>query len=475
MKRKKRHCYAAILLLALSILALVIPYMFLRFPYYSPAVYTESAMPLDNPYIGWYRMYGYRLSDTEPFDPASVESLEYGPGLIMLEINLQNYRDAPVSDIALRQLDSILDAWQSRGRQLILRFLYDWDGNALDKEPEDISLILQHMSQTAEVVNRHTSCVYILQGIFIGAWGEMHGSSYMGEEDMLTLASHLHAVTDPSVFLAVRTPEQWRVITRSREPLTPTQAFDGSLPSRLGLFHDGMLGSDTDLGTYGTLEALDSAQYYGKLTRQAEIEFQNTLCSYVPCGGETVIDNPYNDFPAAVAGLADTHVSYLNQGYDGNVLDKWKSCLYTGEPPFDGMDGYEYIARHLGYRYVLRSSSFLSSSPWKDSALLSVNLENVGFANSYHAFDVSLLLKSTEGDSEYAVPVQTDTRFWNAGEETQLDIPLKLRAYATGTYDLILRISDPVSGFQIYLANEAEQNTEGLSLGFLEIRKFPHL
>ncbi len=485
MKKKKKNLYAALFVFVLLLIAAIYMYTELRFLHYTPAVYTESAEPLDNPYIGWYWIYGYRLSDTAPLDLTAVAAQEYGPGLALLEINLHNYRDTPLSDTALNQLDAVLTAWHSRGRQLILRFLYDWDGSALDKEPGDISLILRHMSQTAEVVNRHTDCVYLLQGIFVGAWGEMHGSGYMGEEDMRTLISHLHSVTEPSVFLSVRTPEQWRVVTRSHEPPEASQAFDGSLPARLGLFNDGMLGSDTDLGTYGTLEALDPTQYYGKLNRQAEIDFQDTLCSYVPNGGEAVIENPYNDFPAAVTGLARTHVSYLNQDYDRNVLNKWKESLYTGSGPFDGMDGYEYIARHLGYRYVLRSSALRSSAlnssalhfvfPWQETALLSLELENVGFSNGYRSFDVSLLMKNAEDDTEYTLPIETDTRFWRTGEETRLEVPLQIRAYAPGTYTLYLKISDPVSGFPVFLANEGAQDTDGLSLGLLEIKEFSDL
>lgn len=474
-KTKKRLCYAAFLILAFFLIATVIFVARLRFLRYTPSVYTESAMPLQNPYIGWYQIYGYRLSDAGPFDPSPIEALEYGPGLAMLEINLQNYRDTPVSDVALDQLDSILAAWQSRGRQLILRFLYDWDGSALEKEPGDISLILRHMSQTAEIVNRHTDCVYILQGVFVGAWGEMHGSNYMGEDDLLTLAGHLDAVTDPSVFLAVRTPEQWRVVTRSHTPLTASQAFDGSLPARLGLFNDGLLGSDTDLGTYGTLETLDTTQFYGKLTRQAELDFQNTLCSCLPNGGEVVIDNPCNDFPAAASVLSYIHVSYLNRDYDEKVLNKWRESFYRGSGPFDGMNGYDYIGRHLGYRYVLRSSTLRSPLPWKETALLSLLMENVAFASSYRRFEVTLTLRSAENGASYLLPVQTDTRFWKAGEETQLDIPLNIRIYEPGSYELFLKISDPVSGFDIFLANEGAQNPRGLFLGILEIDEFPDL
>ena len=475
MKRKKAVLFAILISFVLLTAGMFLLCTGMRFSSYSSAVYTESARELENPYIGWYQMFEYILSDTDSFDPVPVEAQEQGPGLAMLEINLQNYRECPVSSKGLAQLEEILDTWQSTGRQLIVRFLYDWDGNGLEKEPGDISLILTHMTQTAEIINRHTDCVYILQGVFVGSWGEMHSSGYLDEESLLALINRLDAVIDSSIFLAVRTPEYWRVIARSHAPLSASQAFGGSLSTRLGLFNDGMLGSDTDLGTYGSLDALDSAQYYGKLTRRAEIEFQNALCDYVPNGGEVVIDNPFNDFPSAAADLAAMHVSYLNRSYDQAVFSKWSESVYTGDSPFDGMSGYDYISRHLGYRYVLRSSSFRSTASCGKTAWLSLVLENVGFSSCYRSFDVSLILKDTLQPAEYVLPVQTDTRLLSSGEEVQLDIPLDIRSYATGSYDVFLKISDPVSGCEIFLANESDSDRADFFVGSLEIKKFPDL
>lgn len=148
---------------------------------YASVIQAESARELDNPYIGWYQIYNYFLSDEEPIDTSLISEQEYGPGLALLQFNLCHFADAPISETGLGQLEDILDAWHSTGRQLIVRFLYDWDGNALEQEPENLSLILEHMSQTAEAVNRHSDCIHILQGIFVGSWGEMHSSRVVSE------------------------------------------------------------------------------------------------------------------------------------------------------------------------------------------------------------------------------------------------------------------------------------------------------
>lgn len=445
----------------------------LHFPDYTSAVCTESTRELNNPYIGWYQIYPYSLSETDVFDAAQIPEQASGTGLAMLQFNLGNYAQSPIGEAGLQQLNDILDAWHSTGKQLIIRFLYDWDGLALDKEPESLSLILEHMSQTAEIVNLHSGCVYILQGIFVGAWGEMHSSHYMDEESMLTLIRHLASVTDPSIFLAVRTPEQWRIITGSADPLSPDNAFDGSLAARLSLFNDGMLGSDTDLGTYADSDLASSPSSFGKRPRQEELLFQESLCRCVPNGGEVVIANPYNDFPSAVQDLARTHVSYLNNAYDEAVLSKWREDTYQGDGPYHDMNGYEYISRHLGYRYVLRSSDFSFASPWDKEGELSLVLENAGFSNSYKPFDVSLTLINTENGQEFTVPVAADTRLWNTGSQVQLDIPLEIGRFKAGTYKVYLNIHDSSSGHPVYLANEGTEQESGCFTGTLTLHKFP--
>lgn len=443
----------------------------MRIPEYTPASYRESAAKLDNPYIGWYQIHAYLLSDDSDYDLAPILEQEYGPGPVLLQFNLRNYADRPVSDAGLRQLNHILDAWHSRGRQLILRFLYDWDDCPEETEPESLSQILEHMSQTAEIVNLHTDCVHILQGIYVGSWGEMHGSRYTNTEDMIALISHLDSVIDPSIFLAVRTPGQWRAIAEATQSPAPgEEGFGTSLSSRLGLYNDGLLGSETDLGTYGVADPAPGAPAGESRSRQAELAFQGTLCDYVPNGGEVVIDNPYNDFPSAVQELSMIHISYLNDSYDEAVLSKWRADSYHGEGPFDGMNGYDYMAAHLGYRYVLKASAL--SFPEDLGPVLSLWLENSGFSASCRDFDLALHIKQADG-GEHVLSVDADTRSWIPGQEILLEIPLELQSLALGDYELSLTLEDPRSGFQVYLANEGAQAGNGCPVGTLTIRKFP--
>lgn len=77
---------------------------------------------------------------------------------------------------------------------------------------------------------------------------------------MKTLIEHLNEVIDPSIYLSVRTPSQWRMINEVYDLPAQFPAFGAgtSLMGRLGFFNDGILGSESDLGTYGDTARQDT-------------------------------------------------------------------------------------------------------------------------------------------------------------------------------------------------------------------------
>ncbi len=439
---------------------------------YQPEEYVPSNRPLNNPYRGWYHIYGYALSDSAPVNLTQIEETiaKDSNQLVLLEINLRGYAASEISPAGLSQLESILLAWKDAGRQLILRFLYDWNGKAKETEPQDISIIKRHMEQTGEIVNRFANCVFLMQGIYVGNCGEMNNSNYMSLEHMRELATHLDSIIDPAIYLSVRTPEHYRIVSRSSEPLSSEDAFSGKISARTGLFNDGMLGSESDLGTYGEQPFSITEDFTGKGTRTEEIAFQNVLCDYVPNGGEVVLDNEYNDFPNALADLRDMHVSYLDCGYDLAVLDKWRNSSYNGSDCFDGADGYSYIGEHLGYRYAIRSSACSFDAIRDAKASLSVTVENSGFSVTYRPFISMMTI--VDGDDRVCdtIPVRTDARFWKSGEETTWSVPLDVRTYQNGTYRIYYRLYDPKTRRTIRLANDIPVSSHGYSIGSFTVQ-----
>lgn len=513
-----------VLVLAGAIAILIYPR--LLFVDYLSYQYQESADALDNPYIGWYTIQGYLLSEDASFSlpqqPDATEDTkkaeELRRGLSLIEINLKNYAECDLTASALSQVDSILSAWSKTGNQLILRFLYDWDGQNLQSEPKELSQILKHMEQVGPIINSYASSVYLIQGIFVGNWGEMNNTVHMGDGQMQTLIEKLADVTDPSIFLSVRTPAQLRSIVKNQIgnliqnwiPVDKTLAFNGTPPSRLGLYNDGMLGSANDTGTYGDKKAPEiktssndtnyndmslnsgDTNYSDAWIREDELAFQNELCQYVPNGGEVIIDNEYNDFDHAIRDLAMMHVSYLNSAYDATVLDKWKASVYHADnvsqsnlvtdtnitnteysnsvnvsDAFDGMNGYDYIERHLGYRYVLRDSKLKFHPLFDDSAVLTVDVENVGFANCYRPLDATVaVVSNATGKCVSSVNVDTDPRFWNSGEKTSFTVPIDVRGLEKeATYTIYLSCADMTLGRTILFGNEQELTEYGYEVG----------
>lgn len=434
---------------------------------YQPGDYTLSSQQLDNPYQGWYQIYGYVLSDTELINVDDMQKAiaKDRNQLVLVQINLLEYPDSEISALGLSQLETVLLAWRDAGKQIILRFLYDWDGKARETEPKDISIIKRHMEQTGEIVNKYAKNIYLLQGIYVGNCGEMNNSNYMSKENLRELAAHLHSIIDPDIYLSVRTPEHYRIVSQSSLPISGEDAFSGEIAARTGLFNDGMLGSANDLGTYGDKPFEISDDFSGKGTRSEEIAFQNSLCDYVPNGGEVVLDNEYNDFANAVEDLKNMHVSYLDSRYDLQVLDKWRNDTYHGDDCFDGADGYSYIGAHLGYRYAIRSSDCSFDNFHNTNATLSVTMENSGFSAGYRPFLSTVTIVRENGSICDIISVDTDNRLWKSGETATWTVPLDIRTYQSGNYQVYYRLYDPASSRNILLANETPAQKYGYYIG----------
>lgn len=425
-------------------------FLFYRYQRALPLTYTSGAYPegiaaLENPYCGFYRIYAYRLNGTLPDENTLSSSIEKAPGrLALLQFNLRDWPNENISEAGLSQLDYILSAWASSDKQLILRFLYDWDGKAEETEPADITVIQAHMKQTAEIYNRYADHIFLLQGLYTGNYGEMHHSHHQSTEAIASLASTLYDVSDASIYLGVRTPNQWRTIS---------EQTSGKLDERLSLFNDGLLASSSDAGTYADQE------------RSTEIAFQNELCQTVPNGGEVIISNPYNDLENAVSDFSQMHISYLNMDYDADVLNKWKETSYPGEDIFQGLNGYEYMETHLGYRFVLRESNFAFPSQDSDHATLDISLENVGFSANYIPFLQEITLCGKNSGARYIFYLKYPVI--PAGKTAVLSLELPVRSMEPDSYDIYLKTRDSLSSEMILYGNELSPSPDGYYIGIL--------
>ena len=464
--------FSILLFLVLGITGALLFHTYFQKPKFQAISQEESAKVLKNPYCGYYHLYGYRLSEdgTAPAKKWVSQMLATDDNsILLLQINLADYSQGLLSENALAQLDCIISSFAAADKQMILRFLYDWDGKALSTEPSSIEKIKTHMTQVAPVVNAYTNHVFLLQGVFTGNCGEMNQTHYGSAKDIRDLMNHLSSVILPEIYLSVRTPAQLRTILESSSPFAETSPYDGSLSARLGLFNDGMFGNAFDCGTYDDTPLTETSDITEKGTRQEELAFQNNFCPYVPNGGEAVLANSYNDLDKAIPDLFTMRISYLSCDHEASVLEKWKKNKYPGkDKTFQGVSGYNYIGAHLGYRYFLKSVTLTREGLLSPQLKLQLTVSNEGFAPSYRAFETSMILTDETGNST-TFPVLFDTRTLDSTQEKTLFVTIPQKELAKGNYSISLQMKDLSTGLSIHFANQSAKDNGSVPCGTLQV------
>ena len=447
---------------------------------------TEITGMLNRPGCGWYQLYAYYLSPDTPLPADKLYLAEQKDGytfrLALLEFNLAEYKNSALDDSAITNIRRVLQLFSKTKAKAIIRFLYDWDGLALQNEPSDISVIKQHMDQVGQVLNNFSNLIYTTQGIFVGNWAEMHHSNYMSTEDMTTLIACYANATDPSIYLSVRTPKQYRTIVQELEEhperYEEYHPQKSKLIERIGLFNDGMFGSVSDTGTYQEADAATTEEE--KLAaRNKELDFQDNLCQNVPNGGEVVSDNPFNDGENAIKDMQKMHISYLNRIYDEAVIRKWQESVYSGaDSLYQGQSYYNYITDHMGARYVLKNFNLSYKPSRKQSAECTLELENKGFAPLYHNASFTITMTNIE--------TRKKTIIWNSDTEAEgkqvvslqgqknISVPftLSLSDLDNGEYTFVARLTDKNTGELISFANNSLDTMQnGYVLGTMTIAR----
>lgn len=427
-----------------------------------------------NPCCGFYTIYRFYAHSDDPVPgmdgPLEELGLDKTQSLCLLLINLVFYKDSPLALDALGRVKRIFSWFKEQQKELIVRFVYDWDGLGVQHEPREIGVILRHMEQLGPLFHKFSRHIYILQGLFIGSWGEMHSSRFLDEHSLATLAHQLYACSSRDTFIVVRSPSIWRTIFRTHEPLAPVLAYGNNMPARFGLFNDGLLASETDIGTYGEVFRGISSKYSDKLTRREEHVFQEKLCRFVPNGGETVGLTPYHEFNSARQAFATMRISYLNSRYDPRVLNMWKKTK-TGlnDSLWKEKSIYDYMASHLGYRLAVERIKINREKNGGRKMQVRLELSNQGFAGTYRSFNVSLLVRTPAFTRLHAFPVQVDSRRWLPHAPVTLTWNLDYGDWESGVYALGIKIWDPLSEKTVRLANTYPLDYNGMhGLGYIK-------
>ncbi|WP_310483289.1 DUF4832 domain-containing protein, partial [Chamaesiphon sp. VAR_48_metabat_403] len=377
-------------------------------------------------------------------------------------IRLDEYRNTPLPAEFLAQLNRQFQLVRAAGIKAIPRFSYNFPtGNIANSPDASLELTLEHIAQLKPVLQQNADVIAVLQGGFIGAWGEWHssGSKLDRPQPKAKILSALLTAMPANRMVQIRYAND--IKTFYPQSLRSADAFSGSRQARVGFKNDCFLAGRTDAGTYEP-DVPTLKNYISK------------IAPYVVVGGETCQVRPAehrSDCPTAEAELAQFHWSYLNANFYEPALNRWKS---------EGC--YARIDRSLGYRLQLVKSNFPSQV--RQNRQLSGNfvIKNVGYASPFNPRNLELILRHQQTGKVYRLPLLKpgsktyDPRLWlpEAGA-ISVDIRSKIPSAAPlGVYDILLNLPDPIAKlanrpeYSIRLANE---RTWEAKTGFNSLRR----
>ncbi len=424
--------------------------------------YEETTAAIANPNQGFYRPLYVKIDE---------HGLEYNKTIINETAQLYHLRcdiskfssavngksDLPLTSEATDGLDKLLSYLKEKDKNAVIRFAYDsnYSGNA-NKEPK-LDVILQHVEQVCSVITRYENTVTAIETGLIGPWGEMHTSVIANAAHITPIADAFLSYTT-NIPVAVRTTKMiYDYLGIDSDKANEYEIAPNDKAYRLGLYNDGYLGSDSDLGTYSD--------------RRRDVSFLSRQNNHLPFGGEvTVPDSSLHNINVCLPEMKELHLSYLNSEWDNRVIDKWKKSFYTKECGSDkayyGETAFRYIENRLGYRFVLKSSVFT----YNDAGELNIDikLKNVGFGNLNRKKRAKLLFTDVNGIVAFEKEV--------AEFEGNENITYKLKPeQVSGKYDVYLRLyGEEYQGTPLYCVQFAnsglwESKLKANKIGVIEL------
>lgn len=423
---------------------------------FHPEPLEESRWNPLNPARGWYAVYTFQAE--QKIDPEELKwSLREGETVALALLDIGAFRDRPLDKQALDNIREILFFFKKYKRDVIFRPVYDREGNGLQHEPDTFETVLTHLHQIGELLTGADHSVFVWQGLLVGSWGEMHTSKYLSEDCLIQMRNCIQPYLGEEIYLAVRTPAQWRMLVEESE-------YQKGKFGQIGIFDDGIFGSMTHLGTFGTMTR-EAAGWKQPWMRKDEMIFVDRLTQKTPCGGEVTVymdEEKVNSYTAdfTVNELKTLHLIYLNSTYNMKILDRWKATIWNVDGTWKGSSLYEYIGTHLGYRLVVKKTEM--SVKRCGRVEFSVEIENTGFGRVFQEIELFLIIKGK--DEIRKVPVAMDIRKIYPGNRCRGSVVVKADAG-----EIFLKLYRKTDEREIYFANK--NNTESLYLGHLYKRK----
>ena len=145
--------------------------------------YTAATDNFANPERGFYHHTGD--CDKADFSQTTLQSYRTSQGisLVMCVFYLAEYKNGPIAQAALDQLQQQIDTVRAAGLKMVLRFAYT-TSTAGDDTTKD--RILAHLDQLAPYLNAGKDVIAVVQAGLIGAWGEWYYTQNFGNAGTIT-------------------------------------------------------------------------------------------------------------------------------------------------------------------------------------------------------------------------------------------------------------------------------------------------
>lgn len=417
----------------------------------------ESFERINNPDQGFYRPIYAKI--TESGADFNKNIITDGSQLYHLRIDISDFSaaaggsDRPLTDGALNGIRSVLQTIEAREKNAVVRFAYDpnYSGKK-DMEP-DFNVLLGHIRQVSELLNNFETCVTAIEAGLIGPWGEMHSSKISDSEHTSRLIGEFLNSTE-NIPLLVRTPKKiYDYLGVTVNEIDGYEIAPSSPAYRLGIYNDGYLGSDTDLGTY--------------TDRAREVEFLSKINLRLPYGGEVVMpDGNLHDIENCTDEMFKLSLSYLNVEWNDKVISKWKNTKYSracgSEKNYYGQTAFTYIENRLGYRFVLQNTK-LKYAVKSGIFTGQLKIGNVGFGN----LTKKKLLKLYFTDEAGKVAFECGAGVFNGESEINFSQKVKLES---GKYKVFLcAYGKEINGSPAYAVRFANSDirNEALKANFI--------
>lgn len=403
--------------------------------------FNGTNVAIANPERGFHEGASVADSDDDNTTSADRMSSMYDDGirLARMYVRLDDYRNGPIPQSQLDALDEVFANARAGGIKLIPRFTYNF-GSDPDASVERIE---QHIEQLTPTLRDNADVIAVLQAGFIGAWGEWHSSSngLTNEADRDRVRDALLDALPDNRMIQLRYPDD--IMEMEPTPMTQVDAWTGSDGSRTGHKNDCFLANEHDAGTYIPLS-----------DKPMVMDYLAVMTEVTPMGGETcqvTLSQQRTDCPTALAELELLHWDYLNLGFYGNTIDKWR---------IDGC--FDEIDARLGYRFEMQAATASTQATPGGTLAISLDVANDGFGKLFNPRPVNVVLVNEATGAITRVEVAADARqvMPLPGSTATVDLSVAVPSnLAPGTYAIHVELPDGSSTleddprFSIQMAN----------------------